>query len=87
MLLFTTQQPGQNAFQITLGDGILPCMSRDLQNDMHSKSALFMEMCIRDRYNKVRNQERRYSLMKKLINYLQEVMDFYAVYFNHTYRF
>jgi len=42
MLLFTTQQPGQNAFQITLGDGILPCMSRDLQNDMHSKSALFM---------------------------------------------
>ena len=24
-----SQQPGQNVFQITIGDGILPCMSRD----------------------------------------------------------
>ena len=38
------------------------------------------------RYNKLSNQERRKTRMKKLMNYLQKVMNFYAVYFNHAYR-
>lgn len=36
------------------------------------------------RYNKLRNQERRHTKMKKLINYLEKIMNFYAAYFNCT---